>query len=898
MSWRRFWQRKRRDEDLAEEIESYLAHESDLRSSRGLSREDAAWAARRKLGNKTALKERVWEMNSFNFIESVWQDLRYAARLLRLNPGFFTVATISLALGIGANTAIFQLLDAVRLRMLPVANPQQLVELEIADNEHCCNGNFSTRRSNFTSAQWEQIRSHQQAFSSIFAWGDDKFDLTRSGEVHSADGLWVTGDFFKTLSVSPLLGRLIDSSDDSPGCGSTGAVISYPFWQRHFGGDPAVVGKTLSLNGHPFDVMGVTPASFFGVEVGRNFDVILPACAEPTLDGEGAHTRHRNHWWLAVIGRLRPGLTLARTIAQVETISPAVFENSVPENYLADQVKYYREYKLTAQPAGTGVSPLRKEYETPLLLLLGIAGLVLIIACANLANLTLARASVREREMAVRLAIGAGRNRLIRQLLSESLLLTVCGTVLGVTLAELLCRYMVAFLATEQDPVFLALTPDWRLIGFTAAIAILTCVSFGLTPALRATRTAPAGAMKASGRGVTTTRERFSLRRILVVGQVSISLVLLAASLLFVRSLRNLATLDAGLRQEGLMIMRVDVARLQYSTERRTTLFRDLLDRVRATPGVDLAATSSVIPLSGNSWNDMIEIPGIASKDRMLSWFNSVSAGYFQTLGTALVAGRDFDRHDTTSSPEVAIVNREFCRKFLAGANPLGKQIRLLTGPGEPEHQYQVVGLVKNFKYQSLREEQKPVVFVAESQRVPGHAMKLLVRSRQPVGALIVALKMAAEQTNPAMSFQFQPFQTQVQDSLLRDRLMASLSSFFGFLAAALATVGLYGVISYMVARRRGEIGIRMALGATRGGVLRLILKEAGALLAAGLVVGTALALSTGKAAETLLFGLKPTDPFTIVMAVVLLAVVAMLASFVPALRAARTQPMAALREE
>jgi putative ABC transport system permease protein len=838
-------------------------------------------------------------MNSVAFIESVWQDLRYAARMLRMNPGFFAIATISLALGIGANTAIFQLLDAVRLRLLPVENPQQLAELQIAKNEHCCSGNFSDRRPMFTFAQWEQIRSHQQAFSSIFAWGDTQFNLTQSGEVNLAEGLWVTGGYFKTLGVQPVRGRLIEEGDDAKGCSSPGAVISYPFWQRHFGGDTAVLGKTLLLDGQRVEVMGVTPASFFGVEVGRNFDVVLPTCAEAVFGGEGAHTKHRNHWWLAVIGRLKPGWTLARATAQVKTISPAVFEETVPEHLRPDDAKYYREYKLTALPAGTGISSLRKDYDTPLLLLLGIAGLVLLIACANLANLTLARASIREREMAVRLAIGAGRGRLIRQLLSESLLLTAGGSLLGILLAEALCRYMVKFLTTEENPIFVALTPDWRLLAFTAAVAILTCLLFGLTPALRATRTAPASAMKSAGRGITAGRERFSLRRALVVGQVALSLVLLAASLLFVRSLRNLTTLDAGLRQEGLLVMGVDISRLQYSAERRAAVYRSLLEEVGTTPGVDSAASVSVLPLSGNSWNDMFEIPGVVSKDHRLAWFNSISAGYFRTAETPLLAGRDFNQHDTTSGAPVAIVNQEFCRKFLAGANPLGKQVHMLTGPGERELQYQIVGLAKNAKYQFLREDTKPVIFVAESQRPePNQGIRLLVRSREPFGALSAGLKRAAGKADAEMSIQFVPFKTRVEDSLLRDRLMATLSSFFGLLAAGLATIGLYGVISYMVARRRGEIGIRMALGATRGRVMRLILKEASVLLAIGLVAGTVLALSSGKAAETLLFGLKPTDPVTIALAVLLLAAVALLASFVPALRAARTQPMAALREE
>jgi predicted permease len=501
--------------------------------------------------------------------------------------------------------------------------------------------------------------------------------------------------------------------------------------------------------------------------------------------------------------------------------------------------------------------------------------------------------------MAVRLAIGAGRNRLIRQLLSESLLLTVFGTALGIIIANVICHYMVKFLTTERNPIFLALSPDWRLLGFTAGVAILTCVLFGLTPAVRATQTAPAGAMKAAGRGLTANRERFSLRRALVVAQVAMSLVLLAGALLFVRSLRNLLTLDAGLRQTGLLIMGVDLSDLHYPSERRAVVYRDLLDRVRATPGVDLAATANIVPISGSGWNEMIRVPGTKSQRDMVPWFNRVSPEYFRTVGTPLLAGRDFNQHDTVTSPEVAIVNQEFSREFLGGANPIGRQVQLVVGPGEPQHQYQIVGLVKNSKYQDLHEDFKPLVYVAQGQdKEPYQGINILVRSAEGAGALTAALTRTAAKTDPGLSILFQSFESQVQDSLLRDRLMAALSAFFGFLAATLATVGLYGVISYMVARRRGEIGIRMALGATRGGVMRLVLKEASLLLISGLVVGTVLAVAAGRAAGTLLYGLKSTDPSTMALAVGLLAFVAMFASVLPARRASRIEPMAALREE
>ncbi len=832
-------------------------------------------------------------------LETLWQDLAYAARIFRLNKAFFVIAALSLALGIGANTAIFQLLDAVRLRALPVVRANELGELQIAKQDHCCSGNFSDRHPNLTYAQWEQIRDHQQAFSSIFAWGDARFNMADAGEPRFAQGIWVTGDFFKTLAVRPLLGRLISSNDDKRGCGSPGVVISNAFWQREFAGDPSVIGRQVSLEGHKFGISGITPASFFGVEVGKNFDVAVPVCAEALIDGKNEHISRRSDWWLAVVGRLKPGWTIARATSQAEAISPAVFGSTVPLNYRPDQAGWYAKYKLTVKPAGLGASSLRESYQEPLLLLLGIAGLVLLIACSNLANLMLARASTREREMAVRLAVGASRSRLVRQLLVESLALAAVGSALGAFLAQFLTRYLVSFLSTGDDPLFVNLASDWRVLGFTAALAVLTCLLFGLTPALRATRTDPASAMKSAGRSVTADRQRFGTRRALVVSQVALSLVLLVGALLFVRSLRNLLTVDAGFRRDGLLIVGVDASRLTTSPERRSVLYRDLLTDVRQTPGVQQAGSVAIVPVSGSGWNDSIEIPGQSKKKDLLPWFNRVSAGYFRAMGTPIIAGRDFDERDTTRAPEVAIVSKRFADKFLDKANPIGHQIRVLTGPGEPTHLYQIVGMVSDSKYQRLQDDFVPVVFVAATQeKDPSLGISLVVRSNAALGSLMPALKKTILTRNAVLSFQFHVFQTQVQESLMRERLMATLSGFFGFLAAVLAVVGLYGVISYMVARRRGEIGIRIALGASRREIVKLVAREAGFLIGAGLIVGTALAAATARFASSLLYGLKPTDPATIAAAIAGLAVVAAAASILPAMRAARVQPMTALREE
>ena len=466
-------------------------------------------------------------------------DLRYGLRQLRLNPLFTGVAVLSLALGIGANIAIFQLIDAIRLRALPVGNPQDLGYLDFAKGSQR-SGWWSTRSATFTSKQWESLRQQQQAFSGMFAWSAKDFNLSREGKARYAEGLFVSGDFFNVLKVAPVVGRVFTAQDDQAGCGSPGAVIGYSFWQAEFAGDPAVTTRTVRLDGRLFPVIGVAAPEFFGLEPGHRFDVAVPICSDPMFWEAGkGRIPSPTAWWLSIMGRLKPGWTIERAHAQIQAISPSVMRDTLPPSYRADGAKKYLANKLTVTPGATGVSRLRHDYGDPLWILLATTGLVLLIACANLANLLLARASVREREIAVRQAMGASRGRLIAQLLSESMLLALLGAAMGAGLAALLSRGLVAFLTTEGNRMFVGLGVDWRILGFTASVAIVTCVLFGLVPALRATRVAPASVMRASGRGLTGGREKFSLRRILVVAQVAMSLVLLAGALLFVRSCRS-----------------------------------------------------------------------------------------------------------------------------------------------------------------------------------------------------------------------------------------------------------------------------------------------------------------------------------------------------------------------
>jgi predicted permease len=830
---------------------------------------------------------------------SFWQDLRYNLRLLRLSPGFTIVAILTLALGIGANTAIFQLISAIRLRSIPVKDPQELGTVRIADRRWG-SGQFSSQYSQLTFAMWQEIRKRQEGFAEIAAWSEPRhpFNLSTGGEVRYARAIQVSGDFFHVLGISPLLGRLLGPSDDQPGCGIGGVDLSYAFWQRNFGGDPSIIGRRFTLDGNSFEVLGITPPAFKGISIGDSFDVALPLCAEPILSPRNNRLTIRHAWWLATIGRLKPGWTIARASAQINAITPAILQETIPPFYDAEKTKKFLAYKLGAFPADTGFSRLREDSETPLWLLLGISGLVLLIACANLANLMLARASARERQITIRQALGATRARMIRELLSESLILALAGAACGLFLAFAVSRLLVAFISTSDNQIFLDLGMDWHVLAFTTVLAVLTTILFGLAPAFRATRAEPATLLQSGSRGMSAGRERFGLRRILIVSQVGLSVVLLMGALLFARSLRNLVTLDTGFQQSGILITSVDFKRLHLPEDRFADYKREIVKHISGIPGVESAAAAMLIPFGGDAWNDDVITEG-SDNDKGLAWRNYLGPGYFRTIGTPLLAGRDFDDRDTATSVKVAIVNQAFARKMFKGADPVGKRFRIHEPPGEPRPLYEIVGVTGDNKFQDMHEEFLPFMyFPAPQQEKPSPDDQILIKSSLPVTSLMASLKQTIGDLNPGIDIEFKVFKTQVHESLLQDELMATLSGFFGFLAAILAAIGLYGVMSYMVVQRTREIGIRMAIGAKRGDVVKMILREAGILILAGLVIGSSLALAAAQAAKSMLYGLKPRDPLTLVLAIVTLSVVASLASFWPAYRASKLDPLTALRYE
>jgi predicted permease len=672
-------------------------------------------------------------------------------------------------------------------------------------------------------------------------------------------------------------------------------VISYALWQREFGGQDSAIGSNLVVYGRSVPVIGVTPPRFFGLEVGKQFDVAIPFCSGATTSTGASALLRRDYFWLRALGRLKPGWTPEQASAQLESISLGLFEATAPAGYSSKWMEDFRAFRFAAYPAGNGVSSLRAEYDTSLWLLLSITGLVLLIACANLANLMLVRATAREREMAVRLALGASRWRLIRQLLCEGMVLAVSGAVGGLALAGVFSKGLVRLLATAGEPLNLDLSMDWRMLAFTAMVAVLTCLAFGLLPAFRCSRTPPADSLKSGSRGTTQGRERFSSQRTLVALQISISLVLLVGALLFVRSFWNLMTIDPGLREKDIVVGLVDLRALSLPPEKDEPYVRQLLEKVRAIPQIQSASTATLIPLTGGSWTSGVRVDGAEGQSK----FTWVSPGYFETLQIALLAGRDFNERDTRTSTHVAIVNQTFVRKFLEGINPVGRVIRTNPEPDFPETEYEIVGVIKDTKYGGLREETPPMSFAPASQYPPiAPWTNLVLRASSSPESAIPAVRQILMDTNPGIRANFRVFQTEIESGLIRERTMALLSGFFGALAALLAVIGLYGVISYVIAMRKNEIGIRLALGASRGNVIRIIVSQTMQVLGVGIVVGVALSLSVTRGARSLIFGLRPNDPLTIVAASAFLIVVALIASYLPAFRASRISPMKALRYE
>ncbi|MGH9793782.1 MAG: ABC transporter permease [Candidatus Acidiferrales bacterium] len=809
-------------------------------------------------------------------MDKLWQDLRYGARQLTNQPGFTVIAVLTLALGIGANIAIFNTLDALLLKTLPVERPHELVQVL-----------SGPRSSIFSNPLWEELRNRQDAFAGAFAWAPTAFNLALGGEVRNVPGLWASGEFFSTLGLRSHIGRLLTPEDDRRGGQNAVAVLGYAFWQREYGGSTDVLSREIHLDGHPFRIVGVTPPQFFGVDVGSRFDVAVPLGGEKIIQGENSALDKSQWWWLRVGGRLRPGVTAEQADAHLAVISPAIFE-AVNRPSRAQ----YAQRTFKTAPAATGVSSLRGRYTQALWMLMGVVSLVLLIACGNIANLLLARAAVRQKEMGVRLALGASRRRLVRQLLTESVLLAAAGTALAVPLASAASRLLVRQINTSRSSAFLDLAPDWRMTAFVAGVALLTTVLFGLAPALRATRVSLAEAMKQAGSADGERRGRFGLGRALVVAQVAISMVLVAGAALLLRTFYNLALVESGFDADRVLIVELDLRRAATTTENRSAFYDQLVERIRALPAVAAASQSEITPISGSAMTTSIQVNGFVPQPGQddTAYFNHVGPQYFGAMGTPFIDGRDFTQHDTPQSAPVVIVNEAFARRFFPGRNPVGQRYN---------KRIEIVGLVKDAKYETIREEPVPTAYFPVSQdESPGTDRNLLIRAAGSPTALMPAVRAAIEQFSPQTAIRMVTLRTQVADSLAQDRLLAIVSAFFGGLALLLSSVGLYGLLAHSVARRRREIGIRMALGSTPERILRMIVGDGLRLVVIGVVLGVFAAVAATRLLATFLFGVGARDPLTLAAVSVLLVGVTAAACAGAARRAARIEPWSALRTE
>ncbi len=817
-------------------------------------------------------------------------DFRDAVRALRATPIVTTVAILSLALGIGANTAIFSILNTLLLRSLPVKDPQQLAIVVIDED-----------RDSWTYPIWEQVRSHQDLFAGAAAWSSTRLDAARQGETDFVAGMMVSGRFFDVLGVPVILGRTFTEADDTRGGGPDGpvAVISYEYWQKHFAGAADAIGQPLTLDRVTFTVIGVTAPDFFGPEVGSRYEVAVPFGVEPLLRGRDSNLDKRAAWWLSIIVRRKPGQDLASANAALRGLHSQIREATLPQNYRAVDLAEYLKEPLTVRDAAHGSSFLRDRYQRPLVTIMVVVGLVLLIACANIANLLLARANARRHELSLRLALGASRLRLARQLLAESLLLSGCGALAGLLFAQWGSRLLVRQLSTRNNIVFLDLGIDWRVLAFTALVAVATAVLFGTAPAFRATRVQPNEALKEQGRGVAG-ESRAGLGNLLVVLQVALSLMLVVGAGLFVRTFTQLTGKGLGFDRERVLAVSVSLRNKDLEPAQRPMLFERMRQAAAAMPGVESAATSVVTPVSGSTWTYLIEIPGnppSPEKER-IAHVNVISPGYFKTFGTRLLAGRDFTDNDKGSSP-VLIVNEAFARKHFNGANPIGRRVTEVGSPARPSITYEIVGYVQDAVYRNLRQTIPPTMYIPMQQiREPRASLVVSVRSTHGSPALLSrAVSTALSQVTPDISLTMRTVSEQIDGSLTQERLIAMLSGFFGALALLLAAVGLYGITSYAVTRRRMEIGIRLALGAAPGGVVRLVLRRVAWLVGIGVAAGAVLTMWAAQFVDTLLFGLTPRDPITMVSGALVLAIIGALAGYLPAWRASRLDPATVLRE-
>jgi predicted permease len=884
MNWiNRLWttlRPRRLGSDLDDELRFHMEERVDENLAAGMSAEEARRDAQLRFGNPTLLKESARENDILVWLETAMQDVRYAVRGFGRSPGFATTAILSLGLGIGANTAIFSFVNALLLKHLPVPEPARLVQLTQFEDGKLANTAFSYP---FIAG----LDKGDRAFDGLFGRFPVRVNLTAGGSAEPLNGEVVTGSYFRTLRVKPALGRLLTEEDIDAAVGDPVCVISYSMWQERFGGDPAIIGRKLLLNAHPYTVVGVTEKGFFGPQLQARIDMQLPVSRMGDFMGGffatgngSAMWKSKGFTWLQPLGRLKPGVSVMQAQAMIEPLAWALWKDARNQKV---------NFHLTDGSQGASYD---STFSKPVTVLMGIVALVLLIACANLASLLLARANARAKEFAVRLSLGASRWRLIRQLMVESIAIACCGGLLGLLLALWIIHTLLIYLNTGHGAgSILHVGLDPLVIGFSILLSLLTAILFGLVPAWQSARPDVVPELKGSP-GTTRSAGGLGMRRFLIVFQIALSLMILFAAGLLTRTLSSLRTIDLGFNPTRVIALQIDPAMNGHRQEETDRIFDDILGRLRAQPGVAAASLAVVTPLEGGAISLDIEVPGYVRKSSDVQTnFDMIGPDYFKTLNQRLLAGRDFTDRDVKKAPGVAIVNQLFVDQYMPGQNPIGRHFK--TGPD-----VEIVGVVKNARYQDLREQPCPLVYLPAKQ-TQSSGYTLLVQTRLDPHQAIADIRETVRSVDSKLPiYGIRELQDQIDQGISSERVLSFLSTLFSALATLLCGVGIYGLIAYAVSRRTREIGVRFAIGAQKMDVAKLFLRESLLLVAAGILAGIPLALVSTRVLKSLLYGVAPGDPFTLTLTIAIFVFAGLLASVLPVMKAATIEPLEALRDE
>ena len=878
--------RRRIESELAEELEAHRSMRQHDLEAEGMPPDEAAAASRRALGNVTLAREDARAVWVLPWLEGLWQDARYACRAFYRAPAFAVTIVFVMSLGIGATTGVFGLVDGLMLKDLPVSRPERLV--------------YFTDPS-FSFPILREVRSRaSQVFSNVSGWDLSEAHVQWSSELEPREVLNATGTFFDTLGIAAAAGRLFGPDDDQVGGGRQGlvAVITHAAWRKRFGGDPSVSGRTVQIDGKTFTIVGVTPAGFFGVAPGLAPEIIIPVATLKDAEWFESHSSSSLH----LLARLRDGLSIQQANAALTTFWPDVLETTTPTTLPAERRQMYLGRQTSLQTARAGFSRVRNQFAEPLWVLLGLVGLLMLVACASASNLLFARSVARNREMAVRLAIGAGRGRLIRQLLTEAAVWTAFASLLGLGFAMWGGAGLVALMSTRSEPIVLDVTPGWRLVAFAIALAFATAAICAVVPAFRATRIELVRSLKDGGIKRGGLLRRWSFAKLLVTVQVALTIVLLFGAALFVGSLRRVLSEDAGIERNALIVLSTDPRAAGYEPHRIAAFYDELVGRLRRITGVTSASLAWYPPISDEdgAWTQSVEIDGVPvtpERSRYV-YFNAISPDYFETVGMHVLSGRDFSVQDTVAGTRVVAVNEDFVQRFFPGQNAIGRRVTI--GRQKSRRDLEIVAVVSNAKYRRLDEPSRSIAYLPAAQlpELAGRNLTAQVRTAGSTAMLSETLRREVRDMDGRIPLRIETVSDRIRVSLVRERVTAILASGLGLVALALATAALYGLLAYAVSRQSHEIGLRIALGADRPSVLRLVLRECLVMSLAGTVLGIGASLALGRYAASLLYEIGPRDPGALTVSAALMLTVALLAALIPARRAMQVDPVVALRQE